>query len=131
MNDTVSFGYEQVSPEEKTKRVGGVFSNVARKYDIMNDLMSAGIHRLWKAAMIDWLAPRSGQRILDVGGGATAEKVTAAFKIITSDPDVKAIFASQGMDVVASTQEDFTAYIRSETAKWAKVIKDAKVQVDA
>ena len=69
MSDTVSFGYEDVSPDEKTTRVGGVFSNVASKYDVMNDAMSLGIHRVWKDAMMDWLAPRPGQRLLDVAGG--------------------------------------------------------------
>lgn len=49
--------------------VHGVFTNVASKYDIMNDVMSGGIHRIWKDAMMDWLAPRSGQRLLDVAGG--------------------------------------------------------------
>mgnify|MGYP006188519209 CR=1 FL=1 len=46
-DDTVSFGYTQVTPEEKTRKVGEVFSSVARKYDIMNDAMSGGMHRLW------------------------------------------------------------------------------------
>lgn len=48
MTDTVSFGYEDVAPEEKTRRVGEVFSSVASKYDLMNDAMSGGLHRLWK-----------------------------------------------------------------------------------
>jgi demethylmenaquinone methyltransferase/2-methoxy-6-polyprenyl-1,4-benzoquinol methylase len=66
---TTSFGYEEVSEAEKTARVHGVFSSVAARYDLMNDLMSAGIHRLWKQAMVDWLAPRAGLRVLDVAGG--------------------------------------------------------------
>ena len=56
-------------PEDKSALVGDVFARVAARYDLMNDLMSAGVHRLWKAAMIDWLAPRSGLRLLDVAGG--------------------------------------------------------------
>jgi demethylmenaquinone methyltransferase/2-methoxy-6-polyprenyl-1,4-benzoquinol methylase len=64
-----SFGYQEVPPEDKTKLVGGVFARVATRYDLMNDLMSGGIHRLWKAAMIDWLAPQPGIRLLDVAGG--------------------------------------------------------------
>ena len=67
--DRVSFGFESVSSAEKTERVRGVFSSVASKYDIMNDAMSLGIHRLWKAAMMDWLKPRPGQQVLDVAGG--------------------------------------------------------------
>lgn len=66
---TTHFGYRTVPEDEKAHLVRGVFDSVASKYDLMNDLMSAGIHRLWKAAMIDWLAPRAGQSIIDVGGG--------------------------------------------------------------
>jgi demethylmenaquinone methyltransferase/2-methoxy-6-polyprenyl-1,4-benzoquinol methylase len=63
------FGFSEVNESEKAGRVRGVFSSVASKYDIMNDAMSLGIHRLWKEAMMDWLAPRGGQRLLDVAGG--------------------------------------------------------------
>jgi demethylmenaquinone methyltransferase/2-methoxy-6-polyprenyl-1,4-benzoquinol methylase len=66
---TTHFGFETVPEDEKAGRVQGVFSNVASKYDIMNDVMSVGIHRIWKDAMMDWLAPRAGQRLLDVAGG--------------------------------------------------------------
>ena len=69
MTETVSFGYEQVSPEEKTARVGGVFSNVARKYDIMNDAMSGGMHRLWKDKFVKRVKPQAGEDILDMAGG--------------------------------------------------------------
>ncbi len=69
MNDRVSFGYEEVSPEEKTERVGAVFSQVARKYDIMNDAMSAGMHRLWKDRFVRRVKPRPGEAILDMAGG--------------------------------------------------------------
>ncbi|MEM6727332.1 MAG: class I SAM-dependent methyltransferase, partial [Pseudomonadota bacterium] len=66
---TTHFGAETVPETEKSDRVRGVFSSVASRYDVMNDLMSAGIHRIWKDAMMDWLAPRRGQRLLDVAGG--------------------------------------------------------------
>jgi demethylmenaquinone methyltransferase/2-methoxy-6-polyprenyl-1,4-benzoquinol methylase len=69
MTETVSFGYEQVSPEEKTARVGDVFSNVARKYDIMNDAMSGGMHRLWKDKFVRRVKPQAGEDILDMAGG--------------------------------------------------------------
>ena len=65
----VSFGYEEVSPEEKTRRVGAVFSSVARKYDIMNDAMSGGLHRLWKDRVVRRVKPRPGEQILDMAGG--------------------------------------------------------------
>jgi demethylmenaquinone methyltransferase/2-methoxy-6-polyprenyl-1,4-benzoquinol methylase len=64
-----SFGYREVRPEDKASLVAGVFERVAARYDLMNDLMSGGVHRLWKSAMIDWLAPRPGMRLLDVAGG--------------------------------------------------------------
>lgn len=69
MPDQVNFGDELVSPEEKTRRVGAVFSSVARRYDIMNDLMSAGMHRLWKDRFVNRVKPRPGETILDMAGG--------------------------------------------------------------
>lgn len=69
MNDKVNFGDELVSPEEKTRRVGEVFSSVARRYDIMNDLMSGGMHRLWKDRFVNRVKPRPGEEILDMAGG--------------------------------------------------------------
>jgi demethylmenaquinone methyltransferase / 2-methoxy-6-polyprenyl-1,4-benzoquinol methylase len=69
MSDPVSFGYEEVSPEEKTARVGAVFSTVARKYDVMNDAMSGGLHRLWKDRFVRRVKPRGGEQILDMAGG--------------------------------------------------------------
>lgn len=66
---TTHFGFETLPEGEKAGRVQGVFSSVAGKYDVMNDVMSGGVHRLWKDAMMDWLAPRAGQKLLDVAGG--------------------------------------------------------------
>ncbi|GGM07568.1 bifunctional demethylmenaquinone methyltransferase/2-methoxy-6-polyprenyl-1,4-benzoquinol methylase UbiE [Pseudooceanicola nanhaiensis] len=66
---TTHFGFQEIPEEQKATRVRGVFGSVASKYDVMNDVMSLGIHRLWKDAMMDWLAPRPGQRLLDVAGG--------------------------------------------------------------
>ena len=68
-NQTTHFGFETVPEGDKVGLVQGVFSSVASKYDVMNDAMSLGIHRIWKEAMMDWLAPRSGQKLLDVAGG--------------------------------------------------------------
>jgi len=69
MTDQVNFGDELVSPEEKTRRVGQVFSSVARRYDVMNDLMSGGMHRLWKDRFVGRVKPRPGEEILDMAGG--------------------------------------------------------------
>ncbi len=63
------FGYRDVTPEEKTRLVGGVFSSVADRYDVMNDLMSVGIHRLWKRHFVAGAGIRTGQRVLDLAGG--------------------------------------------------------------
>jgi len=63
------FGYKDVAPEEKTRLVGKVFTSVAAKYDLMNDLMSMGIHRLWKRQFVTGCAIRDGQRLLDLAGG--------------------------------------------------------------
>jgi len=68
-SDNASFGFRDVPPEEKPGLVRGVFSSVADRYDLMNDLMSGGVHRLWKASLIDQLRPRPNQHLLDVAGG--------------------------------------------------------------
>ncbi|MEO6717124.1 MAG: class I SAM-dependent methyltransferase [Novosphingobium sp.] len=69
MSETVSFGYDEVTPEEKTQRVSAVFSSVARKYDLMNDAMSGGMHRLWKDRFVRRVKPQPGEAILDMAGG--------------------------------------------------------------
>lgn len=69
MSEQVSFGYSEVSPEEKTAKVGAVFSSVAAKYDVMNDAMSGGMHRLWKNQFVRRVKPRGGEQILDMAGG--------------------------------------------------------------
>jgi len=68
-SDNTHFGFKEVPASEKAGMVRGVFDSVAENYDLMNDLMSAGVHRLWKTAMMDWLGPRPGQHLLDVAGG--------------------------------------------------------------
>jgi demethylmenaquinone methyltransferase/2-methoxy-6-polyprenyl-1,4-benzoquinol methylase len=67
--DTTHFGFQSVAEADKAKRVAGVFASVAPRYDMMNDLMSAGLHRLWKRFAVDVALPRPGERILDVAGG--------------------------------------------------------------
>ena len=67
--DAVHFGFRRVAKGEKAPLVRAVFDSVAPRYDLMNDLMSLGVHRLWKAALLDWLAPTPAMRLLDVGGG--------------------------------------------------------------
>jgi demethylmenaquinone methyltransferase/2-methoxy-6-polyprenyl-1,4-benzoquinol methylase len=69
MSEQVNFGDTLVTPEEKTRRVGGVFTSVAKSYDVMNDLMSGGMHRLWKDRFVAKVAPRAGEHVLDMAGG--------------------------------------------------------------
>ncbi len=66
---TTHFGFQEIPEQEKAGRVHGVFTSVASRYDVMNDVMSMGVHRAWKDAMMDWLAPRRNSRLLDVAGG--------------------------------------------------------------
>ena len=68
-DDMIDFGFQSVPRLEKESRVKDVFSSVAKNYDIMNDLMSLGVHRLWKDALMDWLSPQPHQHLLDVAGG--------------------------------------------------------------
>ena len=70
MKDKADFGYEEVPEAEKARRVGAVFDRVAERYDLMNDLMSLGLHRLWKAFAVSIARPRPGERILDVATGS-------------------------------------------------------------
>ncbi|WP_298429159.1 bifunctional demethylmenaquinone methyltransferase/2-methoxy-6-polyprenyl-1,4-benzoquinol methylase UbiE [uncultured Jannaschia sp.] len=84
---TTHFGFEDIPEGEKAGRVHGVFTNVASKYDVMNDAMSMGIHRVWKDAMMDWLAPRPGQRLLDVAGGTG----DIAFRFLDRAPGASAV----------------------------------------
>ncbi|MES2145310.1 MAG: bifunctional demethylmenaquinone methyltransferase/2-methoxy-6-polyprenyl-1,4-benzoquinol methylase UbiE [Pseudomonadota bacterium] len=83
---TTHFGFRNVAEGDKAGLVHDVFSSVASKYDVMNDLMSAGVHRLWKDAMMDWLAPRPGQRLLDVAGGTG----DVAFRFLARAPGATA-----------------------------------------
>ena len=69
MSEQVPFGYSDVAPDEKTRRVGEVFANVAARYDLMNDAMSGGLHRLWKDRFVRRVKPRAGEAILDMAGG--------------------------------------------------------------
>jgi len=78
--DKTHFGYEDIATAEKAGRVQGIFRSVASRYDLMNDLMSGGIHRLWKRRLVEMLAPRPGWRIADVAGGTgdVAGRILAA-----------------------------------------------------
>ena len=91
MNEKTDFGFERVSPEEKTQRVKGVFESVATRYDLMNDLMSAGLHRAWKRFAIESSGVREGARVLDVAGGTAdlarlfAKRVGDSGQVVLTD----------------------------------------------
>lgn len=97
--DKVSFGHEDVSPAEKTERVHGVFSSVASRYDLMNDLMSGGMHRLWKDEFVRRVRPRAGERILDMAGGTgdVAFRLAAAGAEVTV-ADINPAMLDVGID---------------------------------
>ena len=99
---TVSFGYEDVAPEEKTARVGGVFSSVAKNYDLMNDAMSGGMHRLWKDRFVRRVQPQEGQHILDMAGGTgdIAFRLAAAGASVTV-ADINPAMLEVGMERAA------------------------------
>lgn len=94
------FGYQNVPLQEKAKRVAGVFTSVARNYDLMNDLMSLGVHRLWKRFVIDLAGVRPGERVLDVAGG-TGDLVREFSKLVGADglavlSDINAAMLAEG-----------------------------------
>jgi demethylmenaquinone methyltransferase/2-methoxy-6-polyprenyl-1,4-benzoquinol methylase len=93
MSESVSFGYKEVAPEEKTARVGAVFSSVARRYDVMNDAMSGGMHRLWKDRFVRRVKPREGEAILDMAGGTG----DIAFRLAASGAEVTVSDINQDM----------------------------------
>jgi demethylmenaquinone methyltransferase/2-methoxy-6-polyprenyl-1,4-benzoquinol methylase len=88
-DDTTDFGYERVKTAEKAGRVREVFDSVAAQYDLMNDLMSGGLHRLWKRFTIELSAVRSGQTVLDIAGG-TGDLAAKFSKIVGADGKVGA-----------------------------------------
>ena len=91
--ETASFGYEEIPAEEKAARVGAVFSSVAKKYDIMNDAMSAGMHRLWKDRFVARVKPRAGEQILDMAGGTG----DIAFRMAPSGAEITVSDINQDM----------------------------------
>ncbi len=101
-----SFGETQVDPAEKARRVREVFARVARRYDLMNDLMSGGIHRLWKEALIDWLYPRPRMHLLDLAGGTgdvafrLLERLDGEARVTLCDinPDMLAVGRDRALD---------------------------------
>jgi demethylmenaquinone methyltransferase/2-methoxy-6-polyprenyl-1,4-benzoquinol methylase len=116
---TTHFGYQEVAETEKAGLVHGVFTNVASKYDIMNDVMSMGIHRVWKDAMMDWLAPRDGQRLLDVAGGTG----DVAFRFLKRAPGASATVLDMTESMLIEGQKRAEAAQMAEKLEW--IVGDA------
>ena len=108
MTDTVSFGYEDVAREDKTARVGGVFSSVASSYDLMNDAMSGGMHRLWKDRFVRRVKPRTGEHILDVAVGTGAPVKAPADGVVANTGDY---FFNGNTDFIDHGQGLISAYM--------------------
>ena len=102
MSKTTDFGYQKVPEDEKSRRVAGIFDSVAARYDLMNDLMSAGLHRLWKRFAVEASGVRPGERVLDVAGGTGdlarlyARRVGPAGEVVLTD--VSAAMLGLGRD---------------------------------
>ena len=111
---TTHFGARDVPESEKAGLVHGVFSNVASKYDLMNDVMSVGVHRLWKDAMMDWLAPRNGQRLLDVAGGTG----DIAFRFLRRAPQACAVVTDMTEPMLIEGRKRAEAEAFSERLDW-------------
>lgn len=116
---TTHFGYQEVAEDQKAGLVHGVFTNVASKYDIMNDVMSVGIHRVWKDAMMDWLAPRDGQRLLDVAGGTG----DVAFRFLSRAPGASATVLDMTESMLVEGQKRAEAAQMAEKLDW--IVGDA------
>ena len=113
------FGNREVPETEKAGLVRGVFTSVASRYDLMNDVMSAGVHRLWKDAMMDWLAPRPGQRLLDVAGGTG----DIAFRFLKRAPGAEAVVLDLTAPMLEEGRRRAEAEAMSDRLDW--VVGDA------
>lgn len=116
---TTHFGFQTVDEDAKAGMVHGVFSRVASKYDIMNDLMSMGIHRVWKDAMMDWLAPRPNQKLLDVAGGTG----DVSFRFLTRAPGAHATVCDMTESMLVEGRKRAEAEDMADRLDW--VVGDA------
>ncbi|SDF49191.1 demethylmenaquinone methyltransferase / 2-methoxy-6-polyprenyl-1,4-benzoquinol methylase [Celeribacter baekdonensis] len=111
---TTHFGFKDVAEDQKAGMVHGVFTSVATKYDIMNDVMSMGIHRVWKDALMDWLAPRPGQRLLDVAGGTG----DVSFRFLKRAPGARAVVLDMTESMLVAGRKRAEAEQMAESLNW-------------
>lgn len=111
---TTHFGFQTVDEDQKAGMVHQVFSSVASKYDVMNDLMSVGIHRLWKTALMDWLAPRDGQHLLDVAGGTG----DVAFRFLDRAPGARVTVCDMTESMLVEGRKRAEAVDRADRLAW-------------
>ncbi|KAJ57360.1 ubiquinone biosynthesis methyltransferase UbiE [Actibacterium mucosum KCTC 23349] len=116
---TTHFGFQTVAEDQKAGMVHGVFSSVANKYDVMNDVMSVGIHRVWKDAMMDWLAPRDHQRLLDVAGGTG----DISFRFLKRAPGATAVVCDLTEPMLIEGRQRAEAAAKADQLDW--VVGDA------
>ncbi len=111
---TTHFGAREVREDEKAGLVHGVFTNVASRYDVMNDVMSVGVHRIWKDAMMDWLAPRPAQRLLDVAGGTG----DIAFRFLKRAPGASAVVLDMTENMLVEGRKRADAEAMADRLDW-------------
>ncbi|MFC0201373.1 bifunctional demethylmenaquinone methyltransferase/2-methoxy-6-polyprenyl-1,4-benzoquinol methylase UbiE [Paracoccus rhizosphaerae] len=108
------FGFQTVDEDQKAGMVHQVFSSVASRYDVMNDLMSVGIHRIWKTALMDWLAPRNGQHLLDVAGGTG----DVAFRFLDRAPQGRVTVCDMTESMLVEGRKRAEAAAKADRLSW-------------
>ncbi|WP_434289818.1 bifunctional demethylmenaquinone methyltransferase/2-methoxy-6-polyprenyl-1,4-benzoquinol methylase UbiE [Celeribacter sp. SCSIO 80788] len=111
---TTHFGFKDVAEDQKAGMVHGVFTSVASKYDIMNDVMSMGIHRVWKDAMMDWLSPRPDQHLLDVAGGTG----DISFRFLKRAPGATSVVLDMTESMLVEGRKRAEAEKMAESLSW-------------
>ena len=112
--NTTHFGFKTIDENKKAGMVEGLFSSVANKYDLMNDAMSMGIHRIWKDAMMDWLAPRGKLKLLDVAGGTG----DVAFRFLKRAPGSNATVFDMTQDMLDAGRTRAEATNMADNLDW-------------
>jgi len=111
---TTHFGFQTVPETDKAGMVHGVFTRVASRYDVMNDMMSMGIHRVWKDAMMDWLAPQPHQRLLDVAGGTG----DISFRFLKRAPGASAVVLDMTESMLVEGRQRAEAEQMADNLGW-------------